>query len=428
MTTGSLRVLTLVVSGVPTVVAAALSARCLGAETYGAVALVSILPMALSFVTGATGAPIVRAYARDGAEAALPFIRRSLLVGSIFCVSLILCTSIVAMAGWWPSVLGLSPGELPGLAWAMCALSVLWGLILGTSCAGRVLVGAHRVPVLMLTGLAAGPTNLLYTAALVVLDAPALLFTFGLGIGLAVSACLTWRSASRAVQYPLLRLLWEAVRPWRFELGRARGTGLAQLIAISSFALATQADQIILSHRSTTTQIAVYAILIQFYTPLLNVVASASEVMWPRYIRDSGLIDGSVIARHLGAFSMFGLVLGAVTLVALPPVVPALTGGNVEAPGLAVASFALMLVCRSAQRPLALMIQATRGGFVFNATVASLMLPVNAVLSWFWAPGLGAAGPVLATAASVAVIVVLPSAIAAVRRFPVDLAQAAVSK
>ena len=71
------------------------------------------------------------------------------------------------------------------------------------------------------------------------------------------------------------------------------------------------------------------------------------------------------------------------------------------------AAFALLLVIHAAHYPSGMLLT-DRDGLMFQARTCLLMLAINLPLSWVLAERIGAAGPVLASAGSVATCMAVP--------------------
>ena len=74
--------------------------------------------------------------------------------------------------------------------------------------------------------------------------------------------------------------------------------------------LALQTDRIVLSHRSTLDQVAVYSLVALLYAPFWAVISSMGMSLWPWFagMRARGARSTTVLLKAVGLFSAMGAV------------------------------------------------------------------------------------------------------------------------
>jgi O-antigen/teichoic acid export membrane protein len=406
---------TLVVSGIPSLVAITVAARHLGAEQFGYVALVAALPAMANFVITSGGAAVVNRVAQEGPEAARPLIRRALRTSSTAAAGVLTIAALVALGPGWERLLGIPPDALPGTNAAMIASIALWGIVAVANVGRRVLVGQGRISQATLGLVVVGPVSLVVTLALIGLDAPAFLFALAQTLGNAVGAVLVWHRAERSTGLRLLRLWREAWQPRKYRQERGLAVAVAVLTGAGAMSVATRADPVVLSYRSSPEEIATYSLVTQYSASLLTVLDVAAQKLWPHYAAQGGRLRTREFTGHVLAFVAVGAVVAAAFALAVPPAARVLLSGTAElGPPLAAAAGSVILA-RSARLPAAMYLTHSRG-FALVAACSVTMLLGKLGASWLLAEEYGAAGVLFATAMAMGLLLVAPTTLVAAVR------------
>jgi len=178
--------------------------------------------------------------------------------------------------------------------------------------------------------------------------------------------------------------------------------------------IALQSDRIVLSWRSTTDELARYSLIAQLYQPLLGCIFAVGATLWPYYARRraEGVIAPRDVWRPVAAFGLLGAVCGGL-LVGVGPLLARLVGGDVIDVSVSdMAPWALLVLVQGATIPLGMLLT-DPAGLRYQAIALSVMMIVNLPASWALAEGLGAAGPVLCSAATIFVCQTVPCALRA---------------
>jgi O-antigen/teichoic acid export membrane protein len=177
--------------------------------------------------------------------------------------------------------------------------------------------------------------------------------------------------------------------------------------------LSLQSDKIVISHQLDPTALAEYALAFQLYAPGYTVLSTAALALLPVFVRRRahGLAFRRLWLQVTVAFAGIAVVGGVVYVVATPLVAGLVADERISLPaGLRWAFAGLLIVQISGfvsstllNRPREMARQATA---VLNMTVANLGL------SWVLAERIGVAGPVVASAITMGLLLVLPQIVA----------------
>ena len=371
-----------------------------GAVSYAQYALVVGIGALLPFADLGLGAAVMNAAAgakdprgNDHLRAVLISCVR-LLLGS--AVVVVLLAVVVQAAGGWEEILGkaLAPGSGPTAA-TLCV--AILGVNLPVAIGQRLLAGLDKyVWVVVLDAL---QTPLVLGVLIVMV-----LTGVGTGVYLAVVAyaamlLLTLCAlvlANRLTRPTLREVVRDTLRLRTVRGARVSGTAWPMLVQMVAVALAMQTDRLVLSHESTVGQLASYSLAAQMFNPVIAVVAAASTALWPVFARARAAGTRSEVSP-VGIAVLFG-ALAAVATVLISLASPWLTelasGGAITFSTTLVVSFSVLVVVQAVKYPLGTFMTDPEG-LRFQAYLIGLMLPVNFGLSWWLAPSLGAAGPVI---------------------------------
>ena len=183
--------------------------------------------------------------------------------------------------------------------------------------------------------------------------------------------------------------------------------------------LAYQSDRLILSHVSSVTQLAVYSAGAALFAPALSLVSAGGQSLWPIFVRTGLASLGGNLRRQfftaLTGLVAFGVVLGVALVLVGPSIGTWMLRSGAAVPVGLMASFAAVLIVLSAHYPGGMLLTDS-AGLRFQAKASVAMLMMNVALSLVLARRLGAAGPVLGSAISVALCMWLPTLRSALHR------------
>lgn len=406
----------------PSSIVASLAVTRLISDSYGAqgfaiYALIVTLPAMLPIADLGFGAAVTDALARRhiyGIDEYRSMIQSAVVV--LACVgSLMAIVSIVlGVLGAWPVLLGVRSNEANVAASVAIAI---FGIGLPSSLGYRVLLGLARNHVNVLIQGGSVLLTLASVSVLVVLSVPLPWIVSAPVVSQILAGALAWRIGRRslAVEVPRVRGSRD-----RRSLRPLLSMALPMSIVSACLALAFQSDRVVLSHVSSTTELASYSLGAQIFTPALSVVSVAGLSLWPRYAgqrRADGKSDTKLreYVCIVAVFALAGLCIGLL-LVWFGPFVGDIASGGVIVIGRdLMVAFAVLILVQSIHFPGGMFLTDV-SGLRAQAVMSAVMLLINLPLSVLLARSLGAVGPVLGSAIAMVVAVLVPTAVLVVRR------------
>jgi O-antigen/teichoic acid export membrane protein len=421
---GMARLVVLPLTGICSLVISRLITDAVGIELFGEVMLIATLSQLLMFADLGAGAAVATARARlaeNPADADL--FRRTVLTGlrtMLVSAGLIAFAAVgIGLLGAWPVLLGIDRAD-PGSAWpanlATVGTLLAFAVSLPFALGEAVLRGGGRLHHAVLFGGLTAPTALLLTVLLQWQDAAPFAYALTLPLG----TLLTWLclavAGARSVRSTLTGLPRQLLRPRRFPGQAIAATAAPWFAVMIGLPLALQSDRIVIAHRVDPASLSDYSYAAQLYLPLWSVVSLAALALWPVFaahrkpgesMRRSWLTGVAILGGAGCAFSVAFLLLAGV-------VIDWSSRGAASPEPLLLLSFAALLVVQSLHACTGiLLISPTQ--LRFQALCVLALLVTNLPLSWVLAPELGAAGPVLASAVTVAACQLVPGLVAARR-------------
>ncbi|MDX6357276.1 MAG: hypothetical protein QOH37_330, partial [Nocardioidaceae bacterium] len=207
--TAMVRVVTLVISGVPTVLAWALMSRRLDASDFAAVSLAVSLPTVSSFVLPAMGARIANSVALSPAafHDAISRSMRTCLAGAALLIALSVGLSWVG----WSRLLGRQQPDPFPMDFAVISVSVSMGLWIVLLIGDRILIALGEVTKRVWASSVTGPAALLGVWLVGLFDGPAWAYVFPVPCAMLLAALSSLFMATRLPGISL-RVLYNDVR------------------------------------------------------------------------------------------------------------------------------------------------------------------------------------------------------------------------
>jgi O-antigen/teichoic acid export membrane protein len=273
----------------------------------------------------------------------------------------------------------------------------------------RILVGLGRTTSQVAAQAVVAPFMLLSVLAVTALSLPAgnflAIFSY-LGNSLVSVVCLVL--AHRHVQ-PQLGYAFRRVLQFRKYPGvPAFGLAWPVIIQMTALPIAMQTDRLLLSHLTTGGELAQYNLASQLFGLVLQTIAAAGVALWPIYARARA--EGRVESPALPTlwFIVGGLALAGGLAVASPWLAAFISEGQIALDPWLVAGFVLFVGLQAAKYPLGMYMTDHRGLW-FQVVPILVLVPLNLGISWWLIGVLGAGGPVIGSAISVALCQVLPN-------------------
>lgn len=405
------RVTVLPLQVVATALVTFLTIRTIGVNAYSTVGLLVGLQGLFGFLNLGTSAAVSNAAGESLAlgndhliRVSVTAVRLTLLAGGV----LVPLSGVVALLGWWPDILGKGDPKLLtfGALVAILAVALLQPLSQG----GAILMATgHTVsatwlnvaPSLVALGLVIGAA-LNHSSPIVFV-----VFLYLAQVAVALVSCAI---AARIVGFSLVAVMGSVVQRG-FRGAQISHEARPALVMWVLLPLAYQTDRLLISHLSTSTQLASYNVAAQSFSALFSIVALGSASLWGHYAkaRVTATLPGPRAFSRLSlAFAAVGIVLGIGYVIVTPLAVSLVSDSKVTVSALTLACFGSLLVVQSFHQPSA-MLQTDRSGLWFNAGAVTIMTVLNLGLGLVLTRPLGAAGPVLASVVALTFGLALPS-------------------
>lgn len=383
----------------------------LGTDGFALYALVVGLAALVPFADLGIGAAVTDAVARRttvGDDMATAVIRRSIRVLAIVGVTIAIGSWAVAAVGGWSVVLGVSGQGSVDLAAAMAL--TLFAVSLPLSLGTRVLLGAERNHWAVMSQSVSTVVGLGIIAIASVQDAPLWAFTSAPFLGIVVLSVVNVALARRAtgLTWRLSNTLSTDGVTTRHEVKLLQIAGPMLVITVA-LPLAWQSDRLVLSHRSTLTEVALYVVAFQLFTPLNSLIESGGSSLWPVFARrgHASGIDIRRMGQLTAGFASIGVLIGVALALLGPWLASWVSRGSVVPSRELFVLFGLLIAVTAAWWPTAMLLT-DPSGLRFQAVCCAVMAAANIGLSIALAPSQGAAGPVVASLASMVLAIMLP--------------------
>ncbi|WP_205709702.1 hypothetical protein, partial [Kineococcus siccus] len=405
------KLLVMAVSGAVSVVSVRLVLDHFGVAAYAQYGLLVSLASLLPFADLGMGAAVINSVAASRSPADDADVRRTLVgvfrvIAASGCV-IIAAGAVLTATGAWRAVLGegLLPGSGP--AAAMLCL-VVFVLTLPLAVGQRMLTALGRNHVRILLQGLASPLFATTVVVLVLLGAQGggylAVFSYA---GAAVIAALGSAVAFRSLRGLLGRVLR--------DLPRLRSVRGAPVLAVAgpwlviSLALtfAMHTDRLLLSHLSSSTELAEYSLGWSLFSLLSQTISAAGVALWPGFARARRAGHVRSPFRMAAAFFGAGAVTATTLALLLPVVVPLVSGGAIGVDAWLTWALVALVTVQAANYPLG-MYMTDGAGLRFQVPFVLTLLPLNLGVSWWLTTVLGAGGPVLGSALAVALCQLLP--------------------
>jgi O-antigen/teichoic acid export membrane protein len=406
---GVTRGLLLPITSAAALYAAHLELHALGATRFGFLTLLLAVTLLIPFADLGVGAAVTTAVAADGFAEAHRIVATSFRLLACVAAGLVAIAAVLTVGGTWPALTGVPAHAAPSLGRDMLIVIAMFGLGLPFALGTRILLAVNRYPlVLLLQGCVPFVTLGVVvwyrdSAAMT----PFLIAPFAAQTAVLVAGFIV---ACRHLQLGS-SLLWVLARARsRGTMRRIRAVAGPMLLVTVGLPLALQTDRLVLSHVSTGAALAQYAIVGILFGPAWSVISSAGLTLWPEFASAKAAIDGQPVVAYRRVFRAFVAVgaVGAAAFLGLGPLLTKVWAGSSGGGLLVWLAFALLLLVQAAHLPGGMFL--TRPAELrFQARCVGFMCVINLPLSIGLAPIFGAAGPVLASAATICAFQLVPA-------------------
>jgi O-antigen/teichoic acid export membrane protein len=227
-------------------------------------------------------------------------------------------------------------------------------------------------------------------------------------IGNALVSVICLIIAARALK-PQLGIALREV-PFRRKYPGVSAIGMAwpMLIQMIALPVAMQTDRLLLSHLGTNNQLAQYNLASQLYGLILQTIAAAGIALWPIYAkaRSNSTVESPM--KPTLVFAGGGIILGGILGLLSPWLAAFISGGKIELNFWLIGGFVVFVALQAAKYPIG-MYMTDKRGLVFQVVPILIMVPLNLGISWWLIGVVGAGGPIIGSAITVALCQVIPN-------------------
>ncbi|OII23723.1 polysaccharide biosynthesis protein [Frigoribacterium sp. MCBA15_019] len=410
--TAAIKVIVMGLSGVLGIITSRMIIQNFGTDAYAQYGLLSTFPTLLPFADLGIAAIVINAVAGSSSVRTDDFVKRSIVTAfRVLLVSggiMVAVALIITLAGWWPVLLG--EGLLPdggSLAAGLCL--AVFGLVIPLTVGQRILVGLKKTSTQVASQAVVAPFMLLAIGSAVMFSAPIgsyLAVVSYVANSLVSVICLIVAARALSPQIGQAVKLVPRVRSYRGV--PALGLAWPMLVQMIALPVAMQTGRLLLSHLAGPDELAQYNLASQLFGIVLQTVAAAGIALWPVYAaaRSAGRVESPTVPTLW--FLLGGLVLGTALAVLSPFLARFVSGGAITLDGWMLVGFVVFVGLQAAKYPVG-MYMTDKTGLVFQVLPIVLMVPLNLGLSWWFIGLVGAAGPVLGSAISVALCQLVPN-------------------
>ena len=391
----------------------------IGSSGYAVATLVATLPLLIPVTDLGVGAAVTTSMAEhqtpeDVHRTLVTTLRVLVCVGFMFVAG----GAVGAAASLWAPILGLPASA--SVEWTVAGSLALFGLSVPLGIGSRVLLGLGLNHLSILLQGVVAPLVLLISLVGRVTGAGLWLFASAPAIALLAQGLVSCRVAAHRGSLDLRSVGTDALNR-SIRGAKVRHVAGPMAVISASLPIAYQSDRLILSHVSTLTEVTIYSAGAGLFSPMLAVVASSGQSLWPLFARARAQAPDRLRGLFVQACRTFiglGLVL-AVGLIVLGPRVATWTvHAEVIVPIGVMSAFALLLFVQSLYYPTGMLLM-DQQGLRLQAITSVAMAIVNVCLSVCLASRLGASGPILGSTLSILVCMGLPGFLLARKRIGV---------
>lgn len=331
-------------------------------------------------------------------EVLVSSIRVLLVAGAVLLVAVVL----MSVLGLWDALLGDSLLATTG-AIAAAACMALWSLGMPFGIGAKVLAGLGKNYVtIAISGLQSPVVLLILIIALAVgadRESGSYIPVVSYGATLMIGVLATV-IAAKLIRPTLWRAFRQAPFPKRFPGAKIIDQAWPMTVIMIALPVGIQTDRIVLSHVTSSAELAQYNLASQMYTPIFALVSAAGFTLWPRFAaararnQDESPATLSLVFGAIAACFCLGVSLISGWLANFA------SGGEVTLGIALLLAFSAWMIIQAFQYPFGMYLT-DRTGLRFQALMVTLMLPVNLGLSWVLASKYGAVGPVIGSALGV---------------------------
>lgn len=401
-----LRALIFPLSAVCSLTAQGLMIREIGVAGFGVVALIVTLPQLIPFADLGLSTAVTNAYARHRDDPARLVRVAWTLLWACGAALVAICLLVYATVGW-DALLGVDLSSVPAPVMMLFIACIAMNIPLGVG--QRILIGVGKVT----RSVALGAIQPLLYVSFIFFATQAHrpdLYYLGLGSSQVVTSAAILVAASRSVG--ITARAW--LRPTIGSKAQRRllySSAGPMMVVTAGLPVALESHRLVLAHMSGEHELGVYSVAMALYAPTWALVTTMGLNLWPYFAQHEDRHVRSVQYRRvLTAFAIMAGV-GAVAFALLAPWVTLLWSGH-RVPTLNWWVLALLLLVQTVHLPAGMLLTEPRE-LTVQAVCVVLMAVATITSMLAVVPALGAPGPTLCSAVSIAVFQLVPCALIA---------------
>ncbi len=405
------RVLVLPLTAVLGIINTRLIIEHFGSAAYAQYGLLVAIGALLPFADMGMSAAIMNTVGGSEHPSTDPAVRDVLITSvRVLCCSaavLLAVTGLITLLGGWTWLLGdgLLPGTGPAAA-ALCVTAI--ALTLPISFGQRVLTGLGKNHLTIgLLGLQT-PVVLGSILVLIALGATGNFLPVVPYVATMLLIVVAAVVAGRLIR-PQVTSALRAVPRLRTERGgRVFHVAWPMLVQAIALPIAMQTDRLVLSHMSTSDQLATYNLSAQMFLPVWQVVVASGAALWPIFARarSRGTAGEHSPVPIAGGFAAAAFAVCLLISLVSPWLADFASDGELRVPLAMLVTFTFYMVFQAVQYPLGQFLT-DAAGLRYQAVLIVLMVPFNLGISIPLAGMYGAVGPVIGSAVAALVFQVI---------------------
>jgi O-antigen/teichoic acid export membrane protein len=400
------------VSGVIGIFNSRLIVEHFGTAAYAQYGLLSALPSLLPFADLGIAAVVINAVAGASEPRTDENVRRTIVTAlrilMISAAAIVAVSVLITAFGLWPLLLGSGLLATGGSLAAFLCLAT-FGIALPLTIGPRVLVGMNRNSTQIAATAVVAPFMLVSILLLIAFSVPAASMLAVLTyVAAGVSSAICVVIAARLLRPQFRGALREVIHPRRFPGVPAIGMAWPMLVQMVALPIAMQTDRLLLSHLTHGPQLAQYNLASQLYGIVISTIAAAGITLWPIYARARADLRIESPLKPTMWFTAGGLAMGLVVAAFTPMLAHFVAGDKIRLDFWLVGGFVVFVALQAAKYPVG-MYMTDKRGLTFQVWPILVSVPLNLGLSWWLVGVLGAGGPIIGSAISVAACQLIPN-------------------
>lgn len=326
-------------------------------------------------------------------------------------VSLATASLILLLTGRWGAILG-SIATSTSAQVSVTIIVVLVAANIPFGLGARILQGQGNMNAVVSFALIAPVVQLFFILPAALLLPEAAYVAIVPAVGASAVAFLTDRYARRVMELPTVR--WSSLIKRPSRLSDVWISASSFLLISVGLVVAFQFQRILISHLSSSDELARYSLVAQYLVPVLSVATVAGQAMWSEYRRNVAVTTPRRLALHAVSFGFVGSLFALILVGVLTAISGELLSGEISLTAPILIFAAVYLILMFFHQPAAMYLNDSKGLRV-QALLVTVMAATSVLLTAILVPNYGSAGAFLAIALAVGCVQTAPTFLYACR-------------